>query len=95
LSVTQPYLYNPIYIIIYSLITLRPAILKIVKLPVLPNLGYNIDEKYWCRNFKPNREKFYQEGIINRYITFITTYYRENRITNKILFNEFQIDFVD
>jgi hypothetical protein len=63
------------------------------RLLVLPDLGYNIDMEYWGRDFKPDKNKFYKERIINRYITLAIIYYRTNSITGNRLFYEFQLDF--
>jgi hypothetical protein len=38
---------------------------KIQRPLVPPDLGYNIDMEYWGRDFKPNKDEFYKEGIIN------------------------------
>jgi hypothetical protein len=62
---------------------------KMQRLLVLPDLGYNIDMEYWGRDFKPNKNEFYKEGIINRYITLAIMHYCTNSTISNRLFYEF------
>jgi hypothetical protein len=49
--------------------------------------------EYWGRDFKPDKDEFYKEGIINRYIILAIIYYRANSTIGNRLFYEFQSDF--
>jgi hypothetical protein len=49
--------------------------------------------EYWGRDFKPDKDEFYKEGIINGYITLAIMHYRANSTTGNKLFYKFQSDF--